>query len=77
MSNGRKIPYTENGIKRLQRVRCGKLAAYQWKICSDNSVYRPICTECDILLNCLVLTFMRDKNVKEKIAKYKEKLRGA
>jgi hypothetical protein len=68
----RKTPYTEIGIKRVRCFRCGAPASYQWQICSDNNTYRPICTECDIALNELVLKFMGFSNTEELIDKYKK-----
>lgn len=68
----RKKPYTEIGIKRMKCFRCGKQATYQWNICSDDNVYRPICTECDIALNQLALVFMKFPNWQDKIDKYKQ-----
>jgi hypothetical protein len=72
MRHGRRQPYTETGIKRLPCARCGAPATQQWSACADNNLYRPICTECDIALNELVLEFMRDPEVKEKIKRYRE-----
>lgn len=73
MRHGRKKPYTERGIKRLPCVRCGKPSTQQWKVCADG-LWRPICTECDIMLNSLVLAYMWDNDVSGKIVKYKERL---
>ena len=69
--HGRKKPYTWIGIRRLSCARCGKQAKYQWQICSDNNLWRPICAACDISLNILVLKFMRDPEWEEKIKAYK------
>ena len=68
----RKNPYTEKGIKRLRCYRCNNPAYSQWQICADNNVYRPLCKRCDILLNKLVLEFMNDLNVANKILKYEQ-----
>ena len=67
----RKNPYTQIGIRRLKCFRCGKKAVEQWQICSDGNTYRPICLECDIALNEMVLKWMGFPNWKEKIEKYK------
>ncbi len=66
----RNKPYTKIGIKRLKCVRCGNKASQQWQICSDDNTFRPICDECDIKLNELVLDFMNFKDKSEKIEKY-------
>jgi hypothetical protein len=70
----RKIPYTKIGIKRLKCFRCGAPAFYQWQICSDGNVYRPICKKCDIELNKLVLQFMKFPDWEEKMKKYIKKV---
>lgn len=67
----RKEPYTEIGIRRLKCYRCGKCARYQWQICADGNVYRPICVECDLELNRTVLEFMGIKDVEEKMERYR------
>ena len=66
----RKKPYTEIGIKRLKCIRCGARAETQWQICSDGNQFRPVCMDCDIKLNELVLKFMKFKDYKRMIKKY-------
>jgi len=70
--HGRKKPYTEIGIERLPCFRCGHPAYHQWQICADNNLYRPLCLECDIALNKLVLEWFGFENVDKKIKTYKE-----
>lgn len=72
--HGRKKPYTQIGISRLPCFRCGEKADQQWQICADNNLYRPICVECDIELNQVVLNFMgfTFEEVVGKIERYKE-----
>jgi transcription elongation factor Elf1 len=65
-------PYTEIGIRRLKCIRCGKQASFQWTICADGNYYRPICVECDIALNELVLRWAGFPDWEEKIAAYRE-----
>jgi NAD-dependent SIR2 family protein deacetylase len=69
--HGRKKPYSEAGVKRLPCVRCGKPAYAQWNACADG-LQRPICKECDVLLNFIVLMFMEDPDIDEKMRKYVE-----
>lgn len=70
-ARGRRKPYTEIGIRRVLCFRCRKRrAVFQWNICSDGNVYRPICERCDIAMNSLVLRFMRFADRKEKLARY-------
>ncbi len=68
----RKKPYTEIGIRRCKCFRCGNQATQQWQICSDGNQFRPICDQCDIDLNGVVLKFMGFKDWKQKLEKYKE-----
>lgn len=64
-------PYTVIGIGRVKCFRCGEKATQQWQICADNRVYRPMCDDCDIELNEMVLKWAGFKDWKEKIDKYK------
>jgi hypothetical protein len=72
----RKEPYSDIGIKRVPCARCGKPSSFQWKICSSES-WEGLCKECDVLLNALVLKFMRDKNMGRKITEYIVRVYGA
>lgn len=51
----RTTPYTDSGVKRMSCARCGDKASAQWNVCADKGKFRPICTDCDIELNALVL----------------------
>lgn len=73
---GRKNPYTAIGIKRCKCVRCGKRARYQWQICADGNTYRPLCAECDIELNELVLKWARFLDWESKMQEYKKAVRA-
>ncbi len=74
MRHGRKKPYAEIGLKRLPCARCGDPAFSQWQICSDGNLWRPICKQCDIDLNLLVLVFMGDPEIDEKMEEYRKEL---
>lgn len=65
-------PYTEIGIKRLKCFRCDNKATYQWQICADGNQYRPICKQCDIELNEIVLKWMGFEDWQIKIDDYKK-----
>ena len=69
-------PYTKIGIKRLGCFRkgCGNKATRQWQICSDGNTFRPICDECDIELNRVVLEFMGFKNHETMRKEYRKEL---
>lgn len=70
MRHGRRKPYTEIGIGRLPCARCGKRpSCHQWNACADG-LFRPICEDCDIELNRLVLTWMGDPEVDAKMERY-------
>lgn len=71
----RKQPYTEIGIGRLKCIRCGDPADFQWQICSDGNNYRPICLECDIKLNRVVLKFMRHPHYGQLADEYEDSKR--
>lgn len=70
----RKRPYTAIGIKRMKCCRCGGKGYSQWNVCADNGAFRPLCRDCDIELNSLVLNWARDPEAKNKIAKYRASL---
>jgi hypothetical protein len=67
----RRKPYTVLGILRKKCVRCGAQATEQWAVCADDNEWRPICVPCDVAMNELVLTFIRDPEVAEKMARYR------
>jgi len=67
---GRKIPYTEIGIGRKRCIRCKAKAEFQWQICALDNLYSPICRDCDISLNKLVLEFMGIANASKIITDY-------
>lgn len=70
---GKKKPYTEEEISSKPCFRCGKKSYYQWNICADGK-YHPVCKECDIELNKLVLDFMGFKHKKALLRKYIKKV---
>lgn len=74
--SGRRDPYTEDEIKKCNCFRCGAPAKFQWQICSDKNLYRPICEECDIELNYLVLLFMKFGDAEGKIIDYMKRVKG-
>lgn len=74
--NGRKKPYTEIGISKIPCYRCGARAYHQWQICADDNLYRPLCIDCDMALNRLVLEWMGFTNVDSLITKYEKRNKG-
>ncbi len=70
---GKTESYSVEEIMKAECFRCGKSPCYaQWNICSDGNVNRPICFNCDMELNEMVLRFMRfsEYNIDEMINKY-------
>lgn len=70
--NGRKKPYTRIGLRRLKCCRCGQPARQQWRVCADG-FWRPICKDCDIALNEIVLKWMKIPDWKQKIKEYRKR----
>jgi len=68
--HGRKKPYTDIGVRRLPCYRCGKPATFQWTVCADKNLFRPLCLSCDVALNIMVLQWMGDPQAKEKVKLY-------
>lgn len=56
--HGRRKPYMQIGVERLPCYRCGQKAYFTWQICSDERLHRPLCRDCDIALNEMVLRWM-------------------
>lgn len=74
--HGRRVPYTETGVRRLPCFRCGSKAEHQWNVCADGGLYRPICLGCDVELNQMVLRWMgfSDEEVRSKMETYVDAL---
>jgi len=75
----RRKPYTQIGISRMPCVRdCGRRATTQWQVCADGRQFRPLCAECDVELNRLVLEWAGFPDAEEKMIAYeRERLRVA
>lgn len=69
---GRRKPYTGAGIRRLpcSRAGCTRRAHAQWSGCADGNLQRPLCAECDVHLNWLVLQWWGDPDAETKIVAY-------
>lgn len=76
LGHGRRRPYTDAGIRRLPCVRCKRPAAFQWSVCADGNLQRPLCADCDVALNRLVLEWAGDPDVEAKMAAYEARARG-
>lgn len=73
---GRREAYTEIGIRRKRCPRCGEVAVHQWQACANGRYYVPICLECDIAINEMVLRFLRIPDCERLIAEYRKKVLG-
>ena len=71
---GNRTAYTERGIRRVPCARCGAPSQQQWNICADGNRYRGMCNACDVLLNDLVLKFVRDPERVAKVVRYRRKM---
>jgi hypothetical protein len=69
---GRRQPYTELGILRLPcaRAGCTRPAYATWSACADGNLQRPLCPECDVALNVMVLRWFGDPAADTKLAQY-------
>lgn len=55
-------------------VRCGQPSQCQWSVCANNGQYVPMCIDCDIALNHLVLTFLNFDDPDTLVNEYTAKL---
>lgn len=74
--HGQVEPYEADQIEAMPCFRCGHPAKFQWSICADANVQRPICADCDILLNHHVLAWAGDPDAADKITRYAHFVRG-
>lgn len=73
----RRTPYTARGIRRFRCIRgCGRMGEHQWQICADHNVYRPLCLECDVELNEMVMRWAFGDKREACIAAYRKKVLG-
>lgn len=71
----RKRPYTQIGVRRLMCFRCKtRRAEFQWQICADGNVFRPLCPQCDVDLNEMVLRWVGDPEAEAKLRAYRQRV---
>jgi len=73
----RRKPYTVIGLRRLKCAnwKCNNRAEHQWQACADGGQFRPVCAECDIVINTFVLYFMfGEKKAKPLIKAYRKEM---
>jgi hypothetical protein len=68
-------PYTSKGIRRKGCIRCNARAEYQWQICSDHRIFRPLCPRCDIELNMWLLRWMNLPNWEVLLIEYTKRVK--
>jgi len=75
---GRRRSYTARGITRLTCcVRgCTNKAKFEWRICADDNLARPICSEHDVALNTLVMRWAFQNTREPDIARYRQRVLG-
>jgi hypothetical protein len=65
--------YNHTEIRKTPCIRyqwCGNFSHYQWSVCADGNVYRPLCAACDVMLNRVVLMWMGDPDIQAKMTAY-------
>jgi hypothetical protein len=60
----------EIGQYLCSRAGCNRQAHASWGGCADNNIARPLCAECDVLLNYLALLWWGDPETPAKMAQY-------
>jgi len=66
-------PYTPLGLSRLNCAHCGDQASRQWSLrpCAVGRVgWYPLCVECDVRLNALVMDFLQLPDREERLRQY-------
>lgn len=58
------------------RAGCGREAHASWGGCADQNIIRPLCAECDVLLNYLALIWWGDPQAQEKMRVYSSQVEG-
>ena len=74
MRQERRKPYTVIGLSRMKCVRCSNRARYQWQICADDRIFRPICAQCDIELNEMVMRWAWGNTREADLQAYRKKV---
>lgn len=74
MSQVRTKAYTDAQLYKMKCVRCDKPAEFQWSSCADDNVWRPLCGQCDLELNSLVMRWYGFSDWRKKIVRYARKI---
>ena len=75
---GRRKSYTQRGIERMTCCvdGCTNKARYEWRICADGNMARPICPDHDVALNQLVMRWAFRDTREADIKRYRQKVLG-
>lgn len=68
---GRQKPYADYGLYRTPCVRCGQRSRYQWTV---GKGFRPVCPDCDVLMNELALRQMGHPRAVELLCAYRQRV---
>jgi hypothetical protein len=69
----RRRAYTGVGLRRVPCAHCGEPASEQWSLrpCAIGTTgWYPLCTDCDVELNRVVMEFLRLPDAEERLARY-------
>lgn len=69
----RRRAYSEAGLKRVPCAHCGASSVAQWSLrpCAIGTTgWYPLCADCDMELNRLVMEFLRLPDAAERLAAY-------
>ena len=74
-------PYTPLGIKRCRCAHCGQMGCEEgWStdfcVEGNHKHYYPLCPKCDAKIQFLVMTFLNTPYAKQKIKKYRDRMKG-
>jgi hypothetical protein len=73
---GRVRPYTRRGLRRVPCRRCGEPSVHQWSLrpCAlGTRRWYGLCLECDVILNSVVMQFLRVPDHEEILRRYIER----
>ena len=74
---GRRTQYTQDTIQRAKCFKCKtRPAKEQFNICALGGRFVPICPECDVELNALVLNWLDVPEKDERMKIYQKKMLG-
>ena len=73
---GKKTSYTNEELSRTKCIRCGELSSHVWGTCANGGYHIPLCENCDVSLNELILKWLVVSNWEELMEKYIRKVKN-